>query len=277
MNYSEKYFNIEKLVNKLNNQLFEEYGVKVEKSRYYLCNENEWRTVKAFCGDQLIRGVYIVDFMQAFVPVASEDYDITFLHEYFGHGLFTEKSFLAQREGALKYSSRTTKDKFQALKNIESYGFFDNFFDDSEAFAVWMSYLLSKKMNNLERFYNHLNSTRLKRHYSYLLEKLIEYEFIFTEYGVFKKYGIDVTLKDDFFLDLVKRIYDQNFEEIDKIYLKIGRDFISNRKKYEVYIINKNFNYQYTIYQDCWIGIEHNPKYFFKYDEMKCIYSKKSN
>ncbi|MEM4396414.1 MAG: hypothetical protein QXR30_02025 [Candidatus Woesearchaeota archaeon] len=273
MNQTEKYFNIEKLVNDLNNQLFEEFGVKVEDSKYYLCNDNEWNAVKAFCGDQDIKGVYIVDFRQAFVPISSLDYDITFLHEYFGHGLFTEKSFLAQREGSLKYSMKNSKNQIHNLKNIASYGFFDNFFDDSEAFAVWMSYFLSKKRNDVERFYNHLNFTRLKRHYNYLLDVLKEYESVFTSYGVFKKYGIDVNIKDGTFLDIVKNVYEQNFEDIRKIYLNEKVDFLTDRKKYEIHIINPNFNYSYTLFQDCWIIIEHNPKLFFN-KELKCIYSK---
>jgi hypothetical protein len=189
-----------------------------------------------FCGlnsfDIDASGLYVPKSYTAYVR-SSPYLASNIFHELFGHGLFCEHSILGQE--LVKNELNDSSKDFLNLKNNSYYGLIKTNILDYEGFAIWMEYTLCIETSN-EKVWNKKKSIMSKDNIN-LLDYFQSSENILSRYGLMAQLGFPKHQNTEKIVGLVKKLYADEFKNIDMIV------YYGSKKPYsdiDLFIVSNN-------------------------------------
>ena len=197
-----------------------EFGFNIEQSKlkpYSLENWQEFCQTNNF--DSNSSGIYVPASHSAYVRVDSPFLTSNIFHELYGHGLFVEHSQIGKRlteiiqnrgdeRGFMLNEVNPQDQMFSIAKhNIHNY----------EGFAVWLESLLCKETNN-SKIWN-AKKDGLREDYAQLFEFFEDAESRLSRFGLISQMGFPKHYDDEKVLDVVKKLYDSHFNNVDFVVL----------------------------------------------------------
>jgi hypothetical protein len=168
------------------------FELYLEKSKLKIYSNKQWNI---FCEtnnfNNLAGGIYVPRGLTAYVK--SNDFFIlsSISHEFYGHGLFCEKSYLGKNLFNFIENGGNEFDYFYYDKeNDDQFGFFKKRIYDYEGFAVWLQGLICKEFNCGSLFEMHLN--KINKSYSELYLYFTEYEKKNSKNDLMRKMGFEI-------------------------------------------------------------------------------------
>jgi len=187
-------------------------GYKPEKTKLQIFQERQWNSFCERVGlEENSSGVYLPRNQTAFIKGENP---LTLFHEYFGHGLFCERTQIGQRlvnlekellkEEQQEFDGKefTLEDLKKFRKQNQTFFSLDNFRKENltqyESFAFWTEYLLSEKLGADEKFgrrYDEFSSDDKQ-----LVEGAINFSEQYGELATFHGFGFSC-LKSETYID----------------------------------------------------------------------------
>lgn len=194
-----KEINTGKIINQCNHLYEDLLGYTVENSALYTLPDEEWSNFineNEYNKDSL--GVYLPRNQTA---VVKEGSILNLFHEYYGHGLYCEKTkkgqelvglekkLLEEEREEFKYENFTLEELKEYRNSNETFQELIKFRDENlfeyELFAVWSEYFLSKKFGIREEFEEKYKPSENKT-----INDLIEMNNCFGDLGTFYQFDL---------------------------------------------------------------------------------------
>lgn len=195
-----------------------EFGFDIEQSKlkpYSLDNWQEFCQVNDF--DLNSSGIYVPASYSAYVRTDSPFLTSNIFHELYGHGLFVEHSQIGKQLTEIIQNHGDEKSfMFDEINPQEQpLGLCKTNIGNYEGFAVWLEALLCKETNN-SKVWN-AKKDGLREDYAQLFEFFEDAESKLSRFGLISQMGFPKHYDDDKVLDVVKRLYGSNFNNINFI------------------------------------------------------------
>jgi hypothetical protein len=196
--------NLEHLINNSNEIILSEFNITLISSKFKIYEQNDWDDfVNINNIPKTALGVYFPRNLTANLNSNSEYLPVTFLHEYFGHGLFCEYSFVGKKIVSLEKDLEKIEKKILNVNHIPenkhfkiaSNNVFFNEYQEKqdelkicltqnagnyEGFAIWFEYFLSNIIGFGNLFQKKMETNIGKRYYA-LFE---EFKLYVDNYGI---------------------------------------------------------------------------------------------
>lgn len=211
---------IESLLTDVSSFVTSDFGFDIEKSKlkpYSLENWHEFCQTNSF--DVNSSGIYVPVSHSAYVRTDSHFLTSNIFHELYGHGLFVEHSQIGKRLTEIIQNKSDEKSfMFDDINPQEQiFGIAKHNIHNYEGFAVWLEALLCEKTDNSKVW--QLKRERLPNNFVSLFEYFQETEQRLSRFGFMSRLGFPKFYEDDKVLDVVKKLYNSEFNNVDFIIL----------------------------------------------------------
>lgn len=223
--------NFEILITLINDYYQKLLGYSVEETELKRLNQGQWNI---FCDkhylDKNSSGIYLPRNQTAIVPMGNK---LSLFHEYFGHGLFCEKSLIGTglvslEKRLLKEEREYFENKRFGLKEINKFRERNKTFQLLkklhgenlslyEGFAVWTEYFLSKEfdtMNLFENKYNHIEQESKNS-----IDELISFDKTYGNLATFYNFGMARRTTPERVKKLLENIYGERLKNVKLVVL----------------------------------------------------------
>lgn len=197
-----------------------EFNLQLQKSQLKPYSSDNWQQFcNINCFDVTSDGLYVPSSYSAYVKSESSFLISNIFHEFFGHGLFCEHSYIGKRlvdiiqnngaEKAFLFDEVNPQEQSLGLckRNIGNY----------EGFAVWLEALLCEETTNSKVW--QMKKDGLPDDYISLFEFFQDAEQKFSRFGFMSQLGFPKFYNDRKVLDVVKRLYGSAFTNVDFVVL----------------------------------------------------------
>lgn len=197
-----------------------EFDFDIEQSKLKLYSLDNWQE---FCQVNNFNinssGIYIPASHSAYVRTDSPFLTSNIFHELFGHGLFVEHSQIGKQLTEIIQNHGDEKSfMFDELNPQEQiFGIAKHNIHNYEGFAVWLEALLCKETNNPNVW--NAKKDGLREDYAQLFEFFEDAESRLSRFGLISQMGFPKHYDDDKVLDVVKKQYGSNFNNVDFVIL----------------------------------------------------------
>ena len=197
-----------------------EFGFDIEQSKLKPYSPENWQE---FCQvnnfDMNSSGIYVPASFSAYVRTNSPFLTSNIFHELYGHGLFVEHSQIGKKLTEIIQNSGDEKSFMLDEVNLreQTFGIAKHNIHNYEGFAVWLEALLCKETNN-SKLWN-AKKDGLREDYNQLFEFFEDAERKLSRFGLISQMGFPKHYDDDKVLDVVKTLYDSNFNNVDFVIL----------------------------------------------------------
>lgn len=247
---------LESIIKDASDFIFKEFRLAVTDTSLRPYDEDDWKT---FCDvngfEKNSHGLYVPKYLSAYVLTNSPNLISNAFHEYFGHGLFCEKSLIGKTLVDLTRKNEDTKSYLydQIDRARQPFGICNQNIANYEGFAVWMEELLCCETNN-EKHWTKRKET-LPKNYIALQEHFKDFEREISRFGLMSQMGFPKEYDSEKVIDAVKKIYSEKFNNIDfviaygskKPYSDIDLFIVSNNESrnyfygwLDIYELNRN-------------------------------------
>ena len=185
-------------------------GYKPEKTSLQQIPEKQWNEFTLKLGlNSDSSGIY---FPRNQTAAIRDENPLSLFHEYFGHGLYCEKSLEGKKlvdleKKLLKEEKEFFSKKFN-LKDLQKFRERNQTFQELESFkqvnfgryelfAIWTEYLLSEEFNLRSAFEIRYDSLSIKERE--LVDSVINFSEKYGNLASFYVQGMDLSLRNDFF------------------------------------------------------------------------------
>jgi predicted nucleotidyltransferase len=197
-----------------------EFNLRLQYSQLKPYSPEKWQEFCKINGfDINAEGLYVPASYSAYVRSDSPVLVSNIFHEFFGHGLFVEHSQIGKKlteiikdcgdEKSFMFDEIDPQEQPLSLAkhNIQNY----------EGFAVWLEALLCKETDNSKVW--QLKRDRLPDDFVSLFEFFQGAEQRFSRFGFMSQLGFPKFYDDDKVLDVVRRLYNSAFDNVDFVVL----------------------------------------------------------
>ncbi len=197
-----------------------EFGFDIEKSKLKPYSSKNWQK---FCQknnfDTNSTGIYIPSSYSAYVRTKSPFLTPNIFHELYGHGLFVEHSQIGKKLTEIIQDSRDEKSFMFDEVNPEDqiFGIAKRNIHNYEGFAVWLEALLCENTGN-SKVWN-AKKDGLREDYNSLFDFFKDAESKLSRFGLISQLGFPKYYDDDKVLDVVKKLYGSDFNNVDFVIL----------------------------------------------------------
>ncbi len=195
-----------------------EFGFDIKKSQLKIYSLDNWQKFCQVNGFDIdTEGLYVPASYSAYVRVDSPVFVSNVFHEFYGHGLFVEYSQIGKRLVEIIRQGKDEKDfLFSEINPQEQlFGLCKTNIANYEGFAVWLEALLCKETNNSKVW--QLKKDKLPEEYISLFEFFQDVERKLSRFGLLAQLGFPKFYDDEKVLEVVRRLYDVAFNNIDFI------------------------------------------------------------
>lgn len=230
--------NLKKLIRSNSEFLKSEFNLTPTESTYHIHPFDGWGIFCNYTGTNPdAEGVFFPRRLEAHLLEPNKFFEITFFHEFFGHGLFCEYSKIGRElvllekrlEGLEKKVLGSQEDPAKTKITIDEnnpyfkqylekkeqvQGFYEANVKLYEGFALWMEHFLAKK-NNKKAFFEERYERQDFIIWKKVLEDILKFEDEFGSHAVIYSCGLPKKYNKEIVLDLLKRIYKDSFEKIN--------------------------------------------------------------
>ncbi|TKJ17676.1 hypothetical protein CEE44_04050 [Candidatus Woesearchaeota archaeon B3_Woes] len=197
-----------------------EFDLQLQQSQLKPYSPENWQHFCQVNGfDVNSVGLYVPASYSAYVRTDSPVLISNVFHEFFGHGLFCEHSQIGKQlvdiiqsngdEGSFLFDEVNSQEQSLGLckTNIDNY----------EGFAVWLEALLCEETDNVRIW--QLKKDGLPEDYVSLFEFFHDAELRLTRFGFMSQLGFPKFYDDNKVIDVVKKLYDSAFDNVDFVVL----------------------------------------------------------
>jgi predicted nucleotidyltransferase len=235
--------NLESLLEESFSFLQSEFNLQLQQSQLKLYSFKNWQD---FCRVNSFNvnseGLYIPISYSAYVRVDSPVLVSNIFHEYFGHGLFCEQSFIGKKLIEIIHNHNDEKSFLFNEINLKEqpFGLCKTNIGNYEGFAVWLEALLCRETNNSKIW--ELKKNRLPKNYISLFEFFQDAEEKLSRFGLIAQMGFPKYYNKNKITTLIKKLYSSSFKNIDFIVL-----YGSQKPKSDIdlFIVSTNLSQNY--------------------------------
>ncbi|MBN2368486.1 hypothetical protein JXC34_05700 [Candidatus Woesearchaeota archaeon] len=227
-----------KLILEAEEALLSEFKIKPEKTQYFVYQSNQWTDfIKRTNSHPQALDIYLPRTLSAHIYQDSVFLPVTFLHVYFGHGLFCEHSLIGRNIVSLdQHLAELEKEMLGAEELPEPQHFkikvpneianehkkrknaflsyFSSFHSVYEGFGYWLEHFLSKRFN-LESLFEKKMDEVVHPEYKRLFEKYLGFSQELGNFALIAELGFPKFFDDALLIDTLSRIYKDDFSSID--------------------------------------------------------------
>jgi len=224
------------LINDINNHFFNKFKFQIEKSVLKQYDAKSWQK---FCRQLELNdaeGAYLLCDYSAHLLAETKYFHQNLYHEYFGHGLFVEHSLIGKKLKNLETRAIIETESFDSDKDYacqELSGYFNNYQEFFEGFALWIEYYLSRFNHELETFNDKFS--RLNRKKQLLLEKFRLYEEKYNDYSLVYSCALPKHYNPEILETILHNIFEKNSIKFALVY--------GSRKPYsdiDIFMVSNN-------------------------------------
>ena len=197
-----------------------EFGFDIEQSKLKSYSPENWQE---FCQvndfNMNSSGIYVPVSYSAYVRIDSPFLTSNIFHELYGHGLFVEHSQIGKKLTEIIQNNGDEKSfMFNEINpRDQTFGIAKQNIGNYEGFAVWLEALLCEETNN-SKVWN-AKKDGLRDDYAYLFEFFEDAESKLSRFGLISQMGFPKHYDDKKVLDVVKKLYGSDFNNIDFVIL----------------------------------------------------------
>lgn len=193
-----------------------EFGFDIEQSKLKHYSPENWQEFCQINDFELnSSGIYVPVSYSAYVRTDSPFLTSNIFHELYGHGLFVEHSQIGKRLTKIINTYGDEKGfMFDEINPQEqTFGIAKHNIQNYEGFAVWLEALLCQETGNSKVW----NSKKdgLREDYAQLFELFEDAENKLSRFGLISQMGFPKHYDDDKVLDVIKKLYDSSFNNVD--------------------------------------------------------------
>ncbi len=226
--------NLKPLKDQAETHLLETFGIAPEKTKIRLYKAPEWRRFRSKWGFQKeVLGAHfstdlsspITEDSTAHILEDSEFLPLTFFHEYFGHGLWTEHTPYGQEKKRLEKKIReeesnakiTENNRISFWKSNENYKalleLHKTTMPQNEGFAMWMEHYLASMTGNKELFLKLFAIMPDKR--KELCMRFIAHQHTFGEHALLYECGFPKHYDTNILEGILRKLFKEDFNSIE--------------------------------------------------------------
>ncbi len=235
--------NLDSILEDASSFIYSEFNLNIEQSKLKLYSPENWHE---FCKvnnfDANSEGLYVPASYSAYVRTDSPVLVSNVFHEYFGHGLFVEHSKLGKKlEDIIREGGNEKSYLFDKINSSEQqFGICSWNIGNYEGFAVWLEALLCEETNNREIW--NLKKERSPKEIVNLFEFFRDAEKKLSRFGFMSQMGFPKYYTSDDVLNVLRKIYDSEFYNIDFIILYGSRKPESD---IDLFVVSTNHSRNY--------------------------------
>lgn len=250
---------IDALVSEAHSFIREEFGIDIEKSKLKMLSPSKWvHFCEANGFDAGCNGLYVPSSYSSYVNEKSQDLTSDILHEFFGHGLFCEKSKLGKSLVEISGDrNKTNKFLFGAITQTgQQIGLCSKNIFNYEGFAMWCEALLCDETGNSMEWQQKIG--RLPDFYKNLFGFFRDAEQKMSRYGLLWQMGFPRIYDNNKLIEAIRCFYGPYFPNIDMIILYGSRKPESD---IDLFIVSNNRSINYF---NGWLDIYELNRYEFQ-------------
>ncbi len=197
-----------------------EFNLQLQQSQLKPYSSENWQEFCQVNGFNVnSEGLYVPVSSSAYVKTDSPVLISNVFHEYYGHGLFCEHSQIGKRLVNIIQNGEDEKSFLFGEINPQEqrFGLVKHNIHNYEGFAVWLEALLCEETDNSKVW--QLKKERLPDDSVSLFDYFQDAEQRFTRFGFMSQLGFPKHYDYNKVLDVVKKLYGSNFDNIDFIVL----------------------------------------------------------
>jgi predicted nucleotidyltransferase len=239
----------QELISDINENYKKLLGYSVEETKLKELNKKQWNS---FCEDYSLdnnsSGIYLPRNQTAIMPLGNK---LSLFHEYFGHGLFCEKSLIgvelvSLEKRLLKEEREYFKNKIFGLKEINEFREGNKTFQLLkklqgenlslyEGFAVWTEYFLSREFDTINIFENKYDNIEKESKKS--IDELISFNKTYGDLATFYNFGMARRTTPERVKKLLEGIYGERLKNVKLAVLYGSKKEFSD---IDVFIVSDN-------------------------------------